>query len=181
MLKQVRNEELIVSFHYFRSLLKSISLNVCIIYFVHSFIFIPAFHRGTTRDSSSRWMQNTSQSTAISGDSADSTLRRDQARLEMDSLRLVLEQALGRFFVGLASRPCLASRLWGILATWPNQRGWDLSIRRNGWTFRTQAQRISHLRTLSRSFTPWTLRKSPISAACTWDNSFSVITQDSWP
>ena len=29
--------------------------------------------------------------------------------------------------------------------------------------------------------TPWTLRKNPISAACTWVNIISVISQDSWP
>ena len=33
---------------------------------------------------------------------------------------------------------------------------------------------------LSPSVTSWTLRKNLISAVCTWDNSLSVITQDSW-
>jgi len=46
MLKQVSSEELIVSCHYFRSLLKPISSNVCIIHFVHSFIFMPAVPLG---------------------------------------------------------------------------------------------------------------------------------------
>jgi len=41
---------------------------------------------------------------------------------------------------------------------------WDLSMRRSGSTFR--ALRISQLRLLSGSVTPWTLRKNPISAAC---------------
>ena len=53
-----------------------------------------------------------------------------------------------------------------------------ISIRRSGSTFR--AFRISQLRVLSRNIKLWT-RKNPIPAACTWDSSFSVITQDSWP
>jgi len=52
----------------------------------------------------------------------------------------------------------------------------DLSIQRSGSTFR--ALQISQQRTLSRSVIPWTLRKNPITAAFTWDNILSVITQD---
>ena len=54
-----------------------------------------------------------------------------------------------------------------------DQSSWNLSIWRSGSTFR--AVRISRLRSLSRSVTPWTLRKSSISAACTWDNIFHSI------
>ena len=53
-----------------------------------------------------------------------------------------------------------------------------LCTMRNGLAFR--ATWISQLRTLSRSVTPWTLRKKTISAICTWDSFLSVITQDSW-
>jgi len=59
----------------------------------------------------------------------------------------------------------LASLLWDILDTLPKQRSLDLSIRRSGSIF--MALQISQLPTLSRSVTPRTLRKNPISVACT--------------
>ena len=65
--------------------------------------------------------------------------------------------------MGLARWTCLASLSWGILDKWPNQYICTPSIRRSGSTFK--ALRISQLRTLSRSVTPGTLRKNPISAA----------------
>jgi len=40
--------------------------------------------------------------------------------LEMYSLHLGLGRRLGHYPVGLASRTCLASLLWGIPDTWPN-------------------------------------------------------------
>ena len=40
---------------------------------------------------------------------------------------------------------------------------------------------ISELRTLLNSVTPSILRKNLISDACTYDRTFSVITQDQWP
>jgi len=92
---------------------------------------------------------------------------------------VVLGRPLDRFPVSLASRACLANLSWGILDTWLNQRNSDLSIRRNGSTFR--ALRISQVCTLLPSVTPSTLCKFPISSACTWDNILSAITQDSWP
>ena len=82
--------------------------------------------------------------------------------------------------MGVASRTCLANVSWDILDTWPNQRSWDLSIRRSGSTFR--AFRNSQLRILQPlRVTPRTPCKNPISAACTCDGTLSVITQDSWP
>jgi len=66
------------------------------------------------------------------------------------------------------------SFLWGSShVSEPLYSRCDLSIRRSGSPFR--ALRISPLRTLSRSITPWTLHKDPISAACTWDSTLSVI------
>jgi len=50
---------------------------------------------------------------------------------------------------------------------------WD-SIRRSGLTSR--ALRISDLYSLSQSVTPITLRKCPISAVCSFDSIFSVVT-----
>ena len=104
----------------------------------------------------------TSRSTAISDSSTASTPRRDQARSEMQSLHLVLGRPLGLFPAGLPTSTCLANLSWDFLDTWPRQRiycSWDFSIRRSGSTFRTL--RISQLRTLSRSVTPWTHRKIP--------------------
>jgi len=91
-----------------------------------------------------------------------------------------LGRPLGRFPVGLARKTCLASISWGILDTWPNQRSWDLSIRRSGSTFR--ALRFSQLRTLSRSVTPLALHKNPIAAACPWNLLFRSLPkiQDHW-
>ena len=65
-----------------------------------------------------------------------------------------------------------------ILVTWPHHRSWDLWIRKSGLTFKVL--RIALLPTLSRSVTPWSLRKNPIFAACTLDSSLPVIKQDSW-
>ena len=56
---------------------------------------------------------------------------------------------------------------------------WDLSIRRSGVIFR--ALRMSNLCSLSRRVTPWTLRKNPISAACSWESILLVVTRGSWP
>ena len=44
-----------------------------------------------------------------------------------------------------------------------------------------QVLQISQLHILLRSAMPRPLRKNPISAAFTWDTTFSVITQGSWP
>ena len=96
--------------------------------------------------------------------SADSTARRDQVRSEMKSLHLVLRWPLGRFPRDVASRSCLASLSWDILDTLPGKRYWELSIRRNGSTFR--ALWISQLRTLLHNDNPSTIRKNPISASC---------------
>ena len=88
---------------------------------------------------------------------------------------LVLGRPQGRFSVGVASRTCLANLSCGILGTWPNQRSWDLSIRKSaGLTAR--ALRISDLRCLSRSVTPRILRKYPTSAVCSKDIILSVVT-----
>jgi len=54
---------------------------------------------------------------------------------------------------------------------------WDLSNRKSGMTFR--ALRISNLCILPRSVTPWTLRKNPISAACSWESIPLVVTRGS--
>ena len=54
---------------------------------------------------------------------------------------------------------------------------WDLSIRRSGVIFR--ALRISSLCILSRSVTPWTLRKNPNFAACSWESILSVVNRGS--
>jgi len=67
--------------------------------------------------------------------------------------------------VDKASRTCLADLTWDNLVTRPKHRSWDHCIHRSGSTFRTLW--ISQLRALSRSITPWTLRKNHISAACT--------------
>ena len=73
--------------------------------------------------------------------------------------------------------PCQSS--WDIIVTRWKHRHWDLSIRKRNWSiFRVLGN--SELRTLSRSVTPWTLRKNPICAACTWDSTLSAITHDSW-
>jgi len=85
-------------------------------------------------------------STAISSSFTGFTPRRDQARLEMQLLHLVLGRPLGRFPVNLASRICFTCLSWGILDTWPNSRSCDLSIRRSGSTFR--ALQVEQLRTL---------------------------------
>jgi len=50
---------------------------------------------------------------------------------------------------------------------------WSGSTYRDLW--------ISQLHNLSPSVSPWTLRKPPTSAACTWDSALSVTIQDSWP
>ena len=52
-----------------------------------------------------------------------------------------------------------------LVATWPNHRSWDLSVRRSGSTFKVL--RTSRLRTLSQTVTQWTYRKNPLSAAST--------------
>ena len=71
---------------------------------------------------------------------------------------------------GFSQQDLLRRLSWGILDTYLNQR-WDLTIRwRNGSTF--SVLRISQLRTFSRSVTPWTLCKDPMSAACIWEDSF---------
>ena len=71
-----------------------------------------------------------------------------------------LDDPWARFHLCVASRTCLVILSWDILDTWPNQRSWDLSIRRSGSKFR--ALRISQLRSLSQSvFTSCTLRKIP--------------------
>jgi len=64
---------------------------------------------------------NTSRSTAFSDSSADSTLRRGQARSKMQLLHLGLGRHLRRFPVGLVSMSCLTSLLLGILDTWPGR------------------------------------------------------------
>jgi len=115
----------------------------------------------------------TSRISAMSYSSADFNPRRGQARSEMLSRHLVLCRPLGSFPMSVASMTCLANLWWDILVTWPDQRSWDLSIRKTGLTFR--ALWISQLRDLSRSVTPWTLRRNPVSAACTWDNILSVM------
>jgi len=58
---------------------------------------------------------------------------------------------------------------WAIPVTWPNHRGWDLSIQRSVSRFR--AFRISQLYTLLRSVSPWTLDKNPISVLYTSNRS----------
>jgi len=67
---------------------------------------------------------------------------------------MALGWPLGRFPLGVASKTCLTNLSRGILNRWLNQQSWDLSIRRSCSTFR--ALRISQLRTLSWSVTPWT-------------------------
>jgi len=114
---------------------------------------------GTSEELESPRTRNTSRSTAISDSSAGSTQTRDQARSELQSLYLVLRRPQGRFTVDLASSTCFANVSQDALDTWPNQRNWHLSIRRR--------------------ITPWSLCKNLISAACTWDNILSAITQDS--
>jgi len=145
----------------------------------HSFYYTRFSSREASRGSSPSRTQNTWRFSANSNVLAGSTPRRGQARSEMWSCHFVLGRPLGRFPMGLASRTCLANISWDILDTWLNQRSWDLSIRRSGSAFR--ARRISQLRILSRCVTPWALHDNPISAACIWDNTLSVVTQDSWP
>jgi len=120
-----------------------------------SFIFKPAYPLGRVAGGNiPRRTWNISRSTAISDSSSDSTPRWDQAMSEMQSLHLGLGRPLGRFAVGLASKACLASLLYGVLDTWPNKRSCDILIRTSGSTF--SALQISQLRTLSRSVTPGT-------------------------
>jgi len=140
--------------------------------FIHSFIFVLAFLLGmVARDSSQP---------IISKSSAGSTPRWDQGKSEMESRQLILGRPLGCFLVGVANSTCLANLSCDIPDIWPNQSSRDLSIqRRIGWTF--TALRVSQLRTFLRIFTPWTLRKYPISAACNQDSIRSVITWDLRP
>jgi len=55
---------------------------------IHSLIFAPYFPLVDVHGGSSPMTQNTSWSTTTSNSSAGSTLRQDQARLEMQSLHL---------------------------------------------------------------------------------------------
>jgi len=68
---------------------------------------------------------------------------------------LVVGRFLGHFPLDEASRTIsLANISCGILVTWLNNRSWNLSIwRKRGSTLRNL--RMSQLRTLSRSVTPW--------------------------
>jgi len=86
-------------------------------------------------------------------------------------VNLVLGRPLGHFPMGLARKTCHASLLW------PKQCSWDFLIQRCGLTFRLCK---FHSCALCCKVWHWTLHKNPISAACTWDNTFSIITQDSW-
>ena len=90
---------------------------------------------------------------------------------------LVLEP-LDCFPADAASRTCLVNLSWAILETWSNHPAWIFRIRKFGVTFRTL--RISNLCFLSRSVIPWTLRKNPISAACSWESILLVVTRGSW-
>ena len=65
----------------------------------------------------------------------------------------------GDFSWTVASMNFFGDLFRGILIMWPIHHSWDLSNRGSGSTLR--ALRISQLRTLSRSDTPWTLRKIP--------------------
>jgi len=59
--------------------------------------------------------------------------------------------------MGVPNKTSTSNRSLGILVTIPNHCGWNLPIRRRGSIFR--AERISQLRTLSRSVNSRTLRK----------------------
>ena len=67
-----------------------------------------------------------------------------------------------------------ASRCRAIVAAW------DLFIWRSDWTFKVFEVHSCALRTLWWSVTSWTFRKNPISAACVWDSTLSVITRISY-
>ena len=70
---------------------------------------------------------------------------------------LILGRSLGCFPMGVPNKTSTSNRSLGILVTIPNHCGWNLPIRRRGSIFR--AERISQLRTLSRSVNSRTLRK----------------------
>ena len=133
------------------------------VHFFHSFSRL-LFLREGRRASSRRRTRDASQSTAISDISAGSVPRRVQARSEMYSLHLVLGRPIGPFPVGIASRTCLAKLSRGIFDRWPNQRSWDLWIRRSGLTF--SGLRIAHLHTLSRSVIPWMPKRGHCLQGC---------------
>jgi len=112
------------------------------------------------------------------------SLSNHKATSELQSLHLVfVVWSLGRFLMDIANKTRLANLSWNILVTWPNQRNWDLSIRRRGSAFKVL--RISQLRTMLRNITPWTLLKNRIFAICTWDSTnrrypkFVTIVEDS--
>jgi len=94
---------------------------------------------------------------------------------------LVLGQTLGRFPVGVDGSPKDLVR-YSFLGHFRHNcriNSWDHSIRTSGLTF--WASWISDLCSLSRSVTPRTLRKHPISAVYSFDSILSVVTWDSWP
>jgi len=98
-------------------------------------------------DKSPRRTRNTSRLSAISVSSAYTTSRWEQARSEMYSRHLFLDQPLSRSPVDVATRACHANVSWNILVSLSIQRSWGLSIRRMGGpSFRSS--RTLPLRTL---------------------------------
>jgi len=89
---------------------------------------------------------------------------------------LVLVRPQGRFPVAVANMINLANISWDILVTCSNHRSWDLSMEK--WLGIQGFIRISQLRTLWRSIALWTISGNPISDACTWGTTSSVIAQD---
>jgi len=63
-----------------------------------------------------------------------------------------------------------------IRTTWPNHRRWD----RFGWEMTTHSG-LANFITAHFAFTPRSLRANSISAVCTRDGTFSVVTQALWP
>ena len=114
--------------------------------FIFSFIFQPLF-LGEGCGPISHRARGVSQSTAISDISAGS------APSKVGDITPSGPWPTYSSFSRGCSQQDLPRLSWVIFDRWPNQRRWDLLIRRSGLAFK--GLRISLLRTLSRSVTPW--------------------------